>query len=729
MSFVAREWQRLSKSTLARNAGWMMAGQFFGYILQAIYFVLLARLLGVTQYGVFVGAFAFVNLVGRYSTLGTGTVFLRYVSVDRSQFSLYWANLLVVTTLGGIGMVALMQFVGVRLLNPASAAIVLFSALSNCFGQQILGCVAQVFQAMERMRITAVMNLMMNFLRTLAAGLMLLFLHQASARQWAYASTGVSILGAVLAVSYVQFAFYGPKFSFQLLRQRMIEGIEFAFASSTTSAYNDLDKAMLSHYGMNAANGIYSLAYRVVDIVTMPIVTLRDAAMPQMFRKGKEGLDVAATFAVQLWKRTILVALVGAAAMFLLAPLVPRFTGGGFAEGVDALRWLCLIPVFRTFHEISGSALTGAGLQRYRTGTQVMALTLNVLLNLWLIPAYSWHGAAWSSLATDCALGILNCSILQILVVRRTSQSRTPSLRRPTRAAAHPIVRLQQYCASVFFGSWLSLRNRFWTGRCTRPGGPVVCLATSGKRIQFAHLTIESIARGTRLPTRLILWLHDERTFRNLPPPIRRLQKRGLEVCLTRNWGPHTRYYPYLESQREFTLPLVTAADDILYPRYWLRRLSAAYRKTPNRIHCYRASHFALRADGLAPSHSWQLSRTMQPSLFNFALSVSGVIYPPRMQLILKAAGPAFQVCCPQSDEIWLHLQALRANFPVQQIIRNAEHFLFSPETQRLLLLKRISSPMDAEYDRQASMTYTQDDLDILRRAAGRIPAKAADAD
>ena len=28
----------------------------------------------------------------------------------------------------------------------------------------------------------------------------------------------------------------------------------------------------------------------------------------------------------------------------------------------------------------------------------------NVLLNLWLIPAYSWRGAAWASLASDAAL-------------------------------------------------------------------------------------------------------------------------------------------------------------------------------------------------------------------------------------------------------------------------------------------------------------------------------------
>jgi O-antigen/teichoic acid export membrane protein len=35
---------------------------------------------------------------------------------------------------------------------------------------------------------------------------------------------------------------------------------------------------------------------------------------------------------------------------------------------------------------------------------QVAVAVFNVLINLWLIPAYSWRGAAWSSLASDGAL-------------------------------------------------------------------------------------------------------------------------------------------------------------------------------------------------------------------------------------------------------------------------------------------------------------------------------------
>jgi O-antigen/teichoic acid export membrane protein len=427
MDKLWKEWARIRSSSLTYNAGWMMAGSGLGYVLQGIYFVILARLLGAVQYGVFVGAFAFVNIVARYGTLGTGSILLRYVSIDRNKFALYWGNLLLVTTVGGLIMTIVVHLVGRHLLNPASAALVMLAALANCFGTQITTCAAQVFQAVEQMRTTAALNLLTNFLRTLAAVVLMLLFHRVTAWQWALISTVVSLIGSVVAVGVILVHFGKPEFSLSLLRRRLVEGIEFAFANSTTSAYNDLDKVMLSHYGMNAGNGIYTLAYRALDIAAMPIGSLKDAAMPRLFRKGAEGLSEAAALAQRLLRRSIPFSLVVACGLFLLAPLVPSIVGRSFVDTVVALRWLCLIPVFRSVHEIAGSALTGAGLQRYRTGTQVIAVVLNVLLNMWLIPIHGWRGSAWASLATDGGLCAMNWGMLKILV----AQSRRRTLCQP----------------------------------------------------------------------------------------------------------------------------------------------------------------------------------------------------------------------------------------------------------------------------------------------------------
>jgi len=240
-------------------------------------------------------------------------------------------------------------------------------------------------------------------------------LHHASAWQWAVASTVVSAVAAGAAFGTVTAHFGWPRVQRGIFRAHAVEGFEYAFATSTSSIYNDLDKTMLSHYGLNAANGIYTMAYRVVDIATMPIFSIRDAAMPRLFERGRQGLAGASELANRLMKRSLVISVVAAAGMFLLAPVLPLVVGHGFGESSEALRWLCLIPVFRSVHQMTGSAITGAGMQRYRTASQLAAASLNLVLNLWFIPHWGWHGAAWSSLITDGALAAANWTMLRVL--------------------------------------------------------------------------------------------------------------------------------------------------------------------------------------------------------------------------------------------------------------------------------------------------------------------------
>ena len=101
-----------------------------------------------------------------------------------------------------------------------------------------------------------------------------------------------------------------------------------------------------------------------------------------------------------------------AAGILLLAPLIPHLVGRDFSGVLVALRWLCCIPLLRGIHRATGSALTGSGRQNLRTTAQVIVAAVNLLLNLWWIPVYGWIGAAWSSLASDGLLAVLNVLML-----------------------------------------------------------------------------------------------------------------------------------------------------------------------------------------------------------------------------------------------------------------------------------------------------------------------------
>lgn len=215
----------------------------------------------------------------------------------------------------------------------------------------------------------------------------------------------------------------------------------------------------------------------------------------------------------------------------------------------------------------------------------------------------------------------------------------------------------------------------------------VVSLTTYGRRIDAAAVAIESIARGSSRPSRIILWLDDPALHANRPAALRRLERRGLDVRLTENLGPHTKYYPYVASVEDHRLPLVTADDDIMYPRNWLRRLYSAYLGNPSSINCHWASEMRSAGDKLASYHTWPNCGDTVARFSNFGLGVSGIIYPPSMLTELAARGAAFRDLSPTADDVWLHWVALRAAIPVRQISPIPRHFALIPGTQGQALM------------------------------------------
>lgn len=401
-----------------------MLGQGSSYGLRILYFIVIARLLGVVQYGIVVGAFGLVNLVAQYSRMGTGTVLVRYVAPDSSRCRAYWGNALLVTLFMGCVIVLILIVLAPHVIDPASAAIVGLTAAGSCICEQVAISAVQVFQSLQIMRTAAWISQLTSLARAAAAFSLLVTIRHATAVEWSVASLVASCLAAIIAITVVTVQRGWPHRVPGLMWSHAWEGLGYAFASSTVNAYDDLDKTMLSHYGMNEANGNYGLAYRVIDMGTMPLMAILLAAEPRLFQLAAEGADGAIQLGRRLLKHSLLVSAAASFGMFVLAPLIPELVGKGFRDAASALRWLCLIPIFRSVHWTTGSVLTSIGLQRYRTCTQMIVVALNFCLNIWLIPTYGWRGAAWASLATDGTLALLNFGVVEF--VRRTKTQ--PSL-------------------------------------------------------------------------------------------------------------------------------------------------------------------------------------------------------------------------------------------------------------------------------------------------------------
>jgi hypothetical protein len=258
----------------------------------------------------------------------------------------------------------------------------------------------------------------------------------------------------------------------------------------------------------------------------------------------------------------------------------------------------------------------------------------------------------------------------------------------------------------------LELQNRRESRSLLDPAGPVVSLTSFGRRIKTVHLTLESIAAGTLRPSRLLLWLDDDRALTNPPASLRRLARRGLELCSCENLGPHKKYFPYLQAQDLFTGPLVTADDDVLYPSFWLEGLVRAERENPHSVHCYRAHVAELEAGeriGFAPYERWAACASRTPSHLHFSTGCSGVLFPAPVLRALKASGDGFRACCPWADDVWLNLHALRSGFEVAQVTEVPYRFFGILLTQTSGLFKK--NLFGGGNDAALAATFTPDDM------------------
>ena len=239
-----------------------------------------------------------------------------------------------------------------------------------------------------------------------------------------------------------------------------------------------------------------------------------------------------------------------------------------------------------------------------------------------------------------------------------------------------------------------------------------VSLTTHGRRLAMVHTSILSIGMGTLLPSRIILWLNHEKGSPTITRQLRWLQKRGLEIKYTTNYGPHTKYYPYVASIAEHTLPLATADDDVMYGKDWLERLMEAHTVEPDLIHCHWALRMKLCNGRILPYLEWKNVQSRTTSSLNFALGVSGVIYPPKFLMALRAAGDEFMSKCPKADDIWLHVLALRNGYKIKKISEGHKYPDLVPYTQEASLWSENVLPNGN--DMQIAATYTPDDVATL---------------
>lgn len=198
----------------------------------------------------------------------------------------------------------------------------------------------------------------------------------------------------------------------------------------------------------------------------------------------------------------------------------------------------------------------------------------------------------------------------------------------------------------------------------------IVSLTSFPARIPTLHLCIETLLQQTIKPDRIILWLSKSEILpEELPASLTRLEKRGLEIKWCKNTRSYRKLIPTLHDYPDALI--VTADDDIFYPKTWLEQLYTAYQKEPEYIHCHRAHLIKYSPDGNSlPYLQWgYLSMGIQgPSLDIIPTGVGGVLYASNHLNSEIMNEQAFLELCPKADDIWFKAMSLLNNVQCKKV-------------------------------------------------------------
>ncbi|MEL6495065.1 MAG: oligosaccharide flippase family protein, partial [Cyanobacteria bacterium J06623_7] len=370
-----------------------------------IYFVILARTFSPGRYGAYISIVAIVSIFMPFATWGSERIIIQNVSRQRRAFRDSWGTGILKTLIFGSFFISVV-LIGFSFFSIPGISIysVFAVALANLIFLRLNDLVRDSFVGIGLLNYTARCMFLVSLNRFFGVLILIALFDRPTILAWTilycFATFVAAVTSTYLLVKQVDY----PRFDLSKVKQDLPLGFSFAVGISAHSIYNDLDKSMLAKLSTLASAGIYGAAYHILNVSFTPIMSLAMASFRNFFQKGTAGIKGSFELCKKLLPMSLGYSICAIIAMAIFSPLIPLILGSDYQDTATALVWLSPTIFFRAMHLFAADTLTGADLQSVRSGSQVAVAIINGLLNLWLIPLYSWYGAIWATIASEFLL-------------------------------------------------------------------------------------------------------------------------------------------------------------------------------------------------------------------------------------------------------------------------------------------------------------------------------------
>lgn len=431
---AARIHNRPALQKILGNTGWLLADKALRMGLGLLVGVWVARYLGPEQFGIYNYALAFVALFSPFAALGLDKIVVRDILLDSAGTAETLGTAFMLRICGAL-LTMIAAIYAILLIRPADNLthwLVAILAASMTF--QAFETIDFWFQSQVQSRyVVWARNAALVIVTLVKVGL-IMTRSPLIAFAWAcLAESGIAALGLVIAYRLKSQCIKAWRVSLRRARKFIESSWPLILSGIMSMLDMRIDMVMLGQMVGSESVGIYSAAVRLSEIWYFIPAIVGSSLFPAIVNSKQLGHDIYRERIQRYYDLNAALAYGLSIPTSLLAPFIISFLYGNAYSNSDVIFsihiWACL---FAFIGVARGNYLIADGLIKYSLFCNALGCSINIILNLVLIPKYEAVGAALATVISFAISGYLSSFIFPAL--RPAGLMQTKALLFPLRA-------------------------------------------------------------------------------------------------------------------------------------------------------------------------------------------------------------------------------------------------------------------------------------------------------
>lgn len=405
-----------------RNIMLVFSSEGIGGILSFIIVLISARLLGVDDFGVLSYILAITSVCQLVADFGLTNLIVREVAKNKERAQYIMSNVLTlawVMSLIIILVVGLIAYISLDNSTHMAAAIIMGVAVLATYHSVVFSSVCRAFEQMGYNAFSFVVH------KVILLGLILLLTGPLSP----FDSLLIGITTAYLLANLCQYFFFLMVVSRRFIRfgfgkdirfcfQLLVDAIPIGASMVIRRLTLHVDILILSALAVPSAVGIFSAAYKVVQIVDMIPFAICLPLFPALSRLANNDVTQLETFFARSLTGFLIISIPITGYLFISADnIVNLFYGSEYRNSSAVLQILAFSIVGLFVNMLLSYLFIALNKQRFYLLSAATCLGINGLVDFALIPFLGEVGAAWGTLVGELSYFILCVFFLKKLQI------------------------------------------------------------------------------------------------------------------------------------------------------------------------------------------------------------------------------------------------------------------------------------------------------------------------